>query len=73
MGVATFDTSEVQLPEPGDNTYEPVKVMLSGATAPFVAGLGQGLRKGIDVGGGVPAAGASDADPASQDGPQRLS
>jgi len=71
VSVATFDTSGVPLPEPGDNTYEPVKVMLAGATAPFVAGLAQGLRKGIDVGGAGPA-GASDAGPASQDGPKTL-
>jgi hypothetical protein len=47
VSVGAFDTSDVKLPEANDNTYEPVKVMLSGAAAPFLAGLSQALRPGI--------------------------
>src|SRR5258708_35285990 len=37
VSVATFDASEAKLPDPDDNTYEPVKGMVAGATPPFVA------------------------------------
>jgi hypothetical protein len=49
VSVEAFDTSGAKLPETNDNTYEPVKVMLAGAAAPFVAGLSQALRQGIEV------------------------
>jgi hypothetical protein len=49
VSVATLDASEAKLPEANDNTYEPVKVMLAGATPPFVAGLSKALRQGIEV------------------------
>jgi hypothetical protein len=47
VSVGAFDTSDVKLPEASDNTYEPVKVMLSGAATPFLAGLSEALRPGI--------------------------
>jgi|SRR5688572_27927797 len=39
--VVPFDTDEVQLPKPEDNTYEPVKKVLASVTDPFVASLGE--------------------------------
>jgi hypothetical protein len=49
VSVATLDASEAKLPDADDNTYEPVKVMLAGATPPFIAGLSKALRQGIEV------------------------
>ena len=39
--VVPFDTDDVQLPKPEDNTYEPVKKVLANVSDPFVASLGE--------------------------------
>ena len=39
--VVPFNTDEVPLPKPEDNTYEPVKKVLASVTDPFVESLGE--------------------------------
>jgi hypothetical protein len=41
IAVVPFDTDDVQLPKPEDNTYEPVKKVLGSVTDPFVESLSE--------------------------------
>lgn len=47
--VLPLDTSAVELPDKDDNTYEPVKMILAGATPPMATGLATHVRPGVEV------------------------
>jgi hypothetical protein len=47
--VEPLDGSRTELPDPDDNTFQPIKSVLEHATGPYVAGLGYKLGERIEV------------------------
>ena len=47
--IVPFDTSDTELPEKDDNTYEPVKNVLKNLSEPLVEGVNEGLPKNVKL------------------------